>query len=122
MISLADVMVIHARLLERYGGLPGVREPELLASAIARPFQTFGGEDLYPTSIDKSAAILESIVRNHPFLDGNKRTGYALAELMLLSFGIKIMATEDQKYDFVIAVAEGRLDYEGIKAWLQAHI
>ncbi len=96
MISLADVMAIHARLLERYGGLSGVREPEMLASAIARPFQTFGGEDLYPTSIDKSAAVLESIVHNHPFLDGNKRTGYVLMHSFLLLNGINITATEDQ--------------------------
>ncbi len=64
---------------------------------------------------------MENIVRNHPFLDGNKRTGYGLMELLFMENGIEINASEDEKYDFVIAVAEGRLDFDGIKAWVTTH-
>jgi len=122
MIRLSDVLVLHAHLLDLYGGLSGIREPEMLSSALERPFQTFGGEDLYPTIFDKGAAVLESIVRNHPFLDGNKRTGYAIMELLLMANGLEITASEDEKYDFVIAVAEGRLDFDGIRSWIEAHV
>ena len=122
MIRLSEVLAIHAHLLELYGGLSGIREPEMLSSALARPFQTFGGEDLYPTIFDKGAAVLESIVRNHPFLDGNKRTGYAILELLLMANSLEITASEDEKYDFVIAVAEGRLDFDGIRSWIEAHV
>lgn len=122
MIEVKEVLAIHSNILAQTGGSDGVRDISLLESALARPFQSFGGQDFYPDPIDKSAALLESIVKNHPFMDGNKRTGYVLMRSYLLYNGINITATEDQKYDFVIAVAEGRLDYEGIKVWLQAHI
>lgn len=68
--------------------------------------------------IDKSAAVIESIVRNHPFIDGNKRTGYTLMRLLLLSDGFNIKATEDEKYDFVIKIANGELTFEQIKNWI----
>lgn len=121
MIKLSDVFTIHERLINKFGGLHGVRDEGMLLSSIARPFQTFAGEDLYPNPFSKCAAVLESIVRNHPFLDGNKRTDIAVAELLLMSFGKKLHATEDQKYDLVIAVAEGRMDFENIVIWLEQH-
>ncbi|WP_424961484.1 type II toxin-antitoxin system death-on-curing family toxin [Ekhidna sp.] len=76
MISEREVFEIHSILIERFGGSNGVRDSELLNAAINRPFQTFDGNELYPEPIDKAAAILESIVKNHPFVYGNKRTGY----------------------------------------------
>ncbi len=82
-ISTDEVLAIHANLIRRYGGLSGVRDRGLLESALARPFQSFNGEDLYPSLEQKAAAILESIVKNHPFIDGNKRTGYVLMRLLL---------------------------------------
>lgn len=121
MIKLSDVFTIHERLINTFGGIHGVRDEGMLLSSIARPFQTFAGEDLYPSPFSKSAAILESIVRNHPFLDGNKRTGIAVAELFLMTFGKKLHATEDEKYDLVIAVAEGRMIFEDIVSWLEQH-
>ena len=76
MISLEEVLKIHNILIEKFGGSPGIRNRELLESSIGRPFSTFDSIDLYPTPIDKGAAIIESIVKNHPFIDGNKRTGF----------------------------------------------
>ena len=66
--------------------------------------------------------MLESIVRNHPFFDGNKRTGYTILELFLSANKLEIKASEDEKYNFVISVAEGRLDFDGILAWIEAHL
>jgi death on curing protein len=118
-ISTDEVLAIHANLIRRYGGLSGVRDRGLLESALARPFQSFNGEDLYPSLEQKAAAILESIVKNHPFIDGNKRTGYVLMRLLLLEFQKDILASENEKYDFVIAIASGKADFKEILDWIR---
>lgn len=122
MISLETVIQIHVILLEKYGGSTGIRDKELLESAINRPFQSFDNKDLYPNSIDKSAAILESIVNNHPFIDGNKRVGYTLMRLMLLEAGFDIIASQDEKYDLVISVASGKTNFQKIKNWISERV
>jgi death-on-curing protein len=78
MIQIEEVEKIHDILIEKFGGAKGIRDRGTLESALGRPFQTFDGEDLYPNPVDKAAAIFESIISNHPFVDGNKRTAYAL--------------------------------------------
>ena len=98
MISVEEVLKIHNILIEKFGGSPGVRDKELLESSVFRPFNTFDSVDLYPSPVDKAAAIIESIVKNYPFIDGNKRTGYTLMRLMLLNDGLDIDASEDEKY------------------------
>lgn len=82
MIELRDVLNIHNILIDKFGGSKGVRDQGSLESAINRPFATFDNQDLYPTPWDKAAAILESILINHPFVDGNKRTAYVLMRLI----------------------------------------
>lgn len=93
-----------------------------MESAISRPFHTFDLKELYPTTIEKSAAIIESIVKNHPFIDGNKRTGYTLMRVMLLNDGLDIDSNEDEKYAFVIQIAsgEGELAFEQIREWIKS--
>ena len=76
MIDINEVEKIHDILLENFGGAKGIRDKGALESAINRPYQTFDGQELYPSPIDKAAAIFESIISNHPFIDGNKRTAY----------------------------------------------
>jgi death on curing protein len=93
MIKQEDVLKIHKLLIDQFGGSHGVRDESSLNSAINRPFATFDQQELYPEPVDKAAAILESIVTNHPFIDGNKRTGYVLARLLLLKSGLDIKAT-----------------------------
>ncbi len=78
MISFHEVENIHRLLISEFGGSHGIRDKELLDSALARPFQTFDGKELYSTPIDKAASLIESILINHPFVDGNKRTDYVL--------------------------------------------
>lgn len=121
MISENEVLEIHAILIERFGGSDGVRDKELLDSALNRPYQTFDGQELYPTPIDKAAAIIESIVKNHPFTDGNKRTGYVLARLFLMNTQHDIYAEQEQKYQFVISISTGALNFDQIKEWLEEH-
>lgn len=121
MISETEALEIHAILIERFGGANGIRDKELLDSALNRPYQTFDGQELYPTPIEKAAAILESIVKNHPFIDGNKRTGYVLARLLLMSYQLDIRADEEKKYQFVISVSAGELNLEQIKEWLRKY-
>lgn len=118
MIKQEDVLKIHKHLIDQFGGSHGVRDESSLNSAINRPFATFDKKELYPDPIDKAAAILESIVTNHPFIDGNKRTGYVLARLLLLESGLDIKATQQEKYEIVIAVSKGELKFDNIKNWL----
>ncbi|SMG53865.1 death on curing protein [Marivirga sericea] len=121
MISEEEVVEIHDILIDKFGGSRGIRDKELLNSAVSRPYQTFDGKELYPSAIDKAAAILESIVKNHPFSDGNKRTGYVLARLLIMNDKLDIYADQDEKYDLVISVSKGETDFAQIKDWLQKY-
>jgi death-on-curing protein len=76
----------------------------------------------FPDLEDKAAALLHGIVTGHPFVDGNKRTGYALARLLLQDAGLDFQASQDEKYDLVIRVATGKLDAEGVRSWLQGRV
>ena len=118
MISVEQVLGIHKLAIDKFGGSDGLRDLGALESAIARPFQTFGGEDLYPTIIEKAAAIGESIIVNHPFIDGNKRTGYVLMESLLLYGQLKIRLSDDEIYPFIISISTGEKRFEEIVAWL----
>lgn len=119
MISIEQALKIHAIVLERFGGANGVRDLGSLESALARPFQTFGGEDLYPNIFEKAAAIGESIIMNHPFIDGNKRSGYLLMESLLRYEGYMIIASNEDLYNFVISISTGSISFEEIVEWLR---
>ncbi len=122
MIDLITVIKIHNLLIDKFGGTPGIRDHSLLDSALNRPFQTFDSELLYPSIIDQAGAIIESIVKNHPFNDGNKRTGYTLMRLHLLNNGLDIIAQEEDKYEFVISIASGRIEFDQIKQWIKKNV
>lgn len=94
MISFAQAERVHALLVSEFGGASVLREPGGSEACSARPYQTFDGEDLYPGAEAKAAAMLESIIIRHPWMDGNKRTGYVLMELVLLNGGLELVATE----------------------------
>ena len=122
MITLQDVLIIHEKLIEEFGGSTGVRDINLLESALARPFSGFGDVEFYPTPAQKAAALVESVVVNHPFIDGNKRTGYVLMRLMLMLYGKDIDATQTEKYDFVIKIASGIISLTAITDWIEEKI
>jgi len=121
-INTSDVLEIHSKLIEDFGGAHGVRDHSILDSAINRPFQTFDQKELYPTPQEKAAAQIESIVINHPFNDGNKRTGYFLMRAILLSNQMDIEASEDEKYNFVLEIAKGNFKYARIANWITDHL
>ena len=122
MIEISEVEKIHDILIERFGGAKGIRHKGTLESAIGRPFQTFDGKDLYPDPVDKAAAIFESIVSNHPFVDGNKRTAYVLMRLILKRNQLDIEVDQDVKYDFVIKAAKGELTFDKITTWIRTNL
>jgi len=121
MIPLKEVEQVHKLLIDTFGGSHGIRDLSALLSALARPFQTFDNKELYPTSIDKAASLLESVVSNHPFIDGNKRTAYILARLFLLQNGMDIKASQQDKYEFVMSIASGKMRFEEIVSWIEKH-
>ena len=114
--TLDDLLRITERL---HDGERPVRDLGLLASAAARPATTVFGEDAYPSFEDKAAALLHSPVRNHPLVDGNKRLGWVATRFFYLMNNRVLQAQEDEAFDLVIAVAEGRLDVPDIAAALR---
>ena len=122
MITVAQAERVHALLVAEFGGATGLRDPGGLDACLARPYQTFGGTDLIPTPTGKAAALLEGVIIRHPWLDGNKRTGYVLMELVLGDADIDLVATEDEKYAMTIRVAEGKSSVEEIQAWIEARV
>ena len=119
MISLKTVLRLHELSIIKYGGLQGIRDQGLMESAIARPYQTFGGEYLYPTIFEKAAAIAESLIINHPFLDGNKRTGFLAMLAVLETENFKINISNDEVYSFTIQISTGEIKFNQIVVWLK---
>ena len=109
-LGLDEVIEIHHDQINRYGGPSGIRDIELLKSAISMPPATFGGEYLHKDLYEMAAAYLFHVVRNHPFLDGNKRTGAVAAVVFLIMNGIELQADEDSFEKLVRSVAEGKTD------------
>lgn len=118
-LTLIEVLELHRKILEQSGGAAGIPDIGLLESAIAQPRMTFGGEDLYPSLLEKAAALGFSIIINHPFVDGNKRTGHAATEAFLVLNGLEINASVDEQERVVLAIASGKLEREVFVEWLQ---
>ena len=118
-LSLEQVLELHRLEIRRFGGSAGLRERGGLEAALARPQMTFGGEDLYPDVESKAAAIMHSLVMNHPFVDGNKRTGAAVAELFLNLNGVELEATDDDLVEITLSVARGEVNAEALAIWLR---
>ncbi len=116
-----QVLFIHARLVATTGGNRGIRDVGLLASAVARPQATFEGQALYPDLFEKAAAVLESLILNHPFVDGNKRTGMAAAALMLRQNGWQLRTSNEALVELAMRVAQGGVPLTEIAAWLRQH-
>lgn len=117
MITLEEVLQLHYNSIRDFGGSSGIRDINLLESSIIRPYQSFENVELYPSAYAKAAAILHSIVKNHPFVDGNKRTGFLAAFALLYRAGIELTASEENAYDFVINVASSSVSFAEIVVW-----
>lgn len=118
-LSVAQVVHIHRRQIQSFGGSRGLRDAGGLQAAVARPQMTFGGEDLYPDLEDKAAALLHSLVMNHPFVDGNKRVGAMAAELFLAVNGTELTASDADLIELSLAAARGQVNAEAIAIWFR---
>ena len=118
-LTLDEVLSLHDEQVGRFGGSHGVRDIGLLESAMGSAAATFGGEFLHQTIFEMAAAFLYGMYRNHPFIDGNKRTATAAALIFLDMNSIDIDADEDEFYDLVIGVAEGSVSKAEVAVFFQ---
>lgn len=121
-LSLGEVLELHRRIIGETGGSPELRDLAALESAVAQPRMTFGGIDLYPDLASKAAALGFSLIKNHPFLDGNKRVGHAALETFLMLNGFQLEREIDNAERIVLGVAAGDCDREGFERWIRSAI
>ena len=121
-LTLSEVLEVHRQVMAQSGGAEGFMHLPALESALAQPQMTFGGEDLYPTLVDKAAALGYALIQNHPFLDGNKRTGHAAMEVFLVLNGYEICAAVDEQEHVILQVAASEINREEFTAWLRIHV
>ena len=115
----AQVLRLHGLQIQSFGGSMGLRDAGGLDAALARPQMTFGGEDLYPDLPDRAAALLHSLVMNHPFVDGNKRVGAMAAEFFLGINGVELIASDVEVIELTLATARGEMSAEAIAIWFR---
>jgi death on curing protein len=121
-LTLSEVLELHRRIIRHSGGSLGIRDLNAVESALAQPRMTFGGEDLYPTIVDKAAALGFSLIQNHPFIDGNKRIGHAAMETFLILNGFEIIAPVDEQEQIILSVASGKMERAEFADWLRSHV
>lgn len=117
-IGQDKVLALHELMAKETGGDPGIRDQALLNSALESAFQTFDGQELYPTIEEKGARIGFSLIANHAFIDGNKRIGMFVLLVFLEINGIKVKATNDEVARVGLAVASGKMKYDELLAWI----
>lgn len=120
-LTLDEVIEIHREMIERYGGSPGIRDMDLLQSAVAMPQASFGGQFLHDDLFEMAAAYLFHIVQNHPFVDGNKRVGAIAAFTFLKLNGLTLTSPETEFEEHVLAVAQGKLGKAAVAEFLRRH-
>jgi len=120
-LTLPEVLELHRQVIRQSGGAMGVLHLPALESALAQPRMTFAGEDLSPTLVEKAAALGYALIQNHPFVDGNKRTGHAAMEVFLVLNGHEIRAAVDEQEQIILEVAAGERDREALTEWLRSH-
>lgn len=118
-LSTSRVLVIHDRAIKRFGGSYGVRDLSLVESAVARPQAGFGGKYLYNNIFDMAASLLQSLLKNHPFIDGNKRTALSSAAIFLKLNGYKLINNHKNEVEFAVKVDNQNLTLEEISKWLK---
>lgn len=121
-LNLGEILYIHDSIIRDSGGSHGIRNQGGLESALALPRQAFGETELYPSIIDKAAILCFSIVKNHPFVDGNKRVGHAAMETFLVLNGMEVSADVDEQEQIFLNLASGKMTREEFLLWLQNNV
>jgi len=116
------VLLLHRQLVEAFGGSHGVRDDGLLDSALAMPYMTFCGQDLYPSLEAKAAQLCFGLVKNHPFIDGNKRIGAHCMLVLLEANGMFLQYEQEELQDCILSLAKSELSAEELVAWIKSHI
>lgn len=121
-ISKKQVLLLHSELVADFGGADGIRDEAMLDSALKAPFQTFEGVDLYPGVIEKAARIGYGLVKNHPFVDGNKRIGTHIMLVFLSLNNILLEYEDDDLIDVILSIASGDIDDKKLREWIEDYI
>ena len=120
-LSKEQILMLHSQLIEVSGGSDGVRDYNLLDSALESPFQSFGGEDLYQTVQAKGARLGYGLIKNHCMVDGNKRIGTHAMLVFLALNGIELKYTQKELYETILKVADGSMEYDDLLQWVLEH-
>lgn len=120
-LSKEQILMLHTQLIQQTGGSDGVRDYNLLDSALETPFQSFGGDELYPTIQAKAARLGYGLIKNHCMVDGNKRIGTHAMLVFLALNGIELKYTQKELYETILDVAAGNIEYEGLLQWVLDH-
>ena len=121
-ITADDVIQIHSRVIQRSGGMDGLRDRASLEAAVSAPMQSFGGQDLYPTTVEKIARLGYGLASNHAFVDGNKRIGAIMTQLLLKWNGFQMSLHSGELADMFVAIADGSAEEPDLLAWIQRHL
>jgi len=121
-LTLGEVLALHRRILAESGGRAGVRDLGAIASALSQPKVSVEGQDAYPTLLDKAAALGFSLIRNHGFIDGNKRIAHAAMDVFLVMNGMEIRAPVDEQERFILSLAAGEISREFLTEWLRSNV
>ena len=121
LLTKEHILTLHKALIEEYGGTPELRDEELLDSAISTPFQTFGGADLYPTIVNKACRLGYGLIKNPPFVDGNKRIGTHAMLVFLEINNVSVEYEDEELIETILGVAAGDVSAEELIAWIVEH-
>lgn len=121
-VSADDVIALHSKIIKKTGGIDGVRDRSGLEAAVAAPLQSFGSEDFYPTTIDKIARLGYGLAANHAFIDGNKRIGALMTQLLLQWNGYRLVLNRGELADMFIAIADGSAGEIELLDWINKRI
>ena len=120
-LTKEQVLRLHKNLIEDFGGIHGIRDEGLLESALSAPFQTFDGQDLYPSLLEKAGRLGYGLIRNHPFLDGNKRIGVHTMLTFLVLNGVRLSYSDEDLIQTALGVASGSVSFGELCLWLSTH-
>ncbi len=121
-VTAEDVVLLHSRVIATTGGIDGLRDPSGLEAAVAAPLQSFGGQELFPTDVEKIARLGYGLAANHAFLDGNKRIGALMTQLLLKWNGYSLHLQPGELADMFIAIAAGEAQEQKLLDWIRAHL